>query len=257
MAETGDFRVRETTKYNEYYAIAAMRVSESIKSQRVRKYHCCFAQSKSYLQNNTEIKLPHCVLSDAVENSWRLHFLGWITLSKMEIRMEKSFQRATVDRVTKFARKTCDIRFWHALTFAFALNFSAIHFETCQASNWWDVSWCSLSMTLQIDLCPSVAILFTTTPSSWSSWKHFWKPSFSMAFDDVTSVTWTIWNVTTFPSSFIIVDVPYLALWPGLSHRPSPTKLMGPSALEITRISLLAFAQALCTTGKRNLFWMR
>ena len=69
----------------------------------------------------------------------------------------------------------------------------------------------------------SVATTFMLAPLSWIFSIHLLNPSLSIALLLVTSLTWTIWKSIILSLNWsIMVYVPYLALCPGLSHRPSP-----------------------------------
>ena len=83
-----------------------------------------------------------------------------------------------------------------------------------------------LVLQLLIEGCRSVVILFIQIFAFSKSLIELEKASFPIAFEDVTSLTWATFKFTTFAVlSSKKVYMPYLALWPGLSHLLSPLGL--------------------------------
>jgi len=107
------------------------------------------------------------------------------------------------------------------------------HF-TIQTSYWWLISPLPFFMEHEIFVWRYIAVLLMVTSSLTKSWLYLSNPSFSIALDEDASVTCTTLNAATFPSSVIMV----LALWPGLSHLPSPIKL---SSLSLLTALILKF----------------
>ena len=85
-----------------------------------------------------------------------------------------------------------------------------------------DITVVFFSVVLVIDNLLVATVLKVTSLSS-RLFKHLTKPSFSIAFDELISVTWTKLNSATLPFFLSMhVYVPFFALWPGLSDLPSP-----------------------------------
>ena len=80
---------------------------------------------------------------------------------------------------------------------ALLVSFLTTHLERCQTSYWWLMCGKSFFMLLLMETWRSVAILLIMIPFSSKSWRQREKPSFSMAFDELTSDTWTTLDATT------------------------------------------------------------
>ena len=103
------------------------------------------------------------------------------------------------------------------LLLAFSVSFLEILFATYQTSNW--CCKCGKSFSCQTVYWHGDLWRLLLCWLLWIFSMHLLNPSLPIALLLVTSLTWTIWKSLSWS---IIVYVPYLALCPGLSHRPSP-----------------------------------
>ena len=107
--------------------------------------------------------------------------------------------------------------------FAFLVSFFVTHFDKCQTSYWCLMLGWSLFILAVTVVCLSVVRHRMGTSLSRRKFNVLLHPSYSIAFDDVTSVTCTtLKSITFLVLSSSMVYVPYFADWPGQSHRPSP-----------------------------------
>ena len=118
------------------------------------------------------------------------------------------------------------IHFLRILQEAFLLaasNLFLMFLAICQTSHWWSMFGSSHLMNFLICVCWSVVICSRVIPWSFKKANPFLNPIFSIWFKFPASVTCVKKNTAVLLVFLSIKEyVKYFALWPKLSHLPSP-----------------------------------
>ena len=177
----------------------------------------------------------HLLKTLLLGNSWRFTTC-FVIESHFSFRMSASPSQVSMLHQKWFVIDgTHWLNFSHPFFLDDAYNILVTFLIACHGSIWCFLSFCSSLIYFFIWGCESVETPATCTPASSIKFRVSINPFFSMAFEFFTSHT-----ETTLKSTSNIVYVPYFALWPGESQRPSPARVTG------STLSLSVFNSLVC-----------